>query len=383
MRCTKMSIATAVGVSALMAALGCCMAAAAPAFAEGGPLWTYCASGCAEGGSGSEVSSLTSAGEALLLLSKELNAQEVSVSVSEYDLSCSVLEGHGYLLGGAPGAGRETITYSGCSLPHKTQCEVSAGGGALGTITTDALEAELVYLTEAAAKGLSETETGTRFKPTSGTTLTTLELHPLAAGACPVTGSAVVKGEVVLENDQLQTIGLSHAVLAPVTAIKKYYSGMTGVANTVKKLELAGLAATYVGDAAEEAAELGGPGVVWWECASKDCIDVPEVLAAPELAEAGELRINDESVDQTFIFTNDGPGAWLPGGGDVVRLVQPPDSEDAFEFTVPAFPCANRIIPQGNQCALGLQLTPRELGEYSLSFEYALAPEVTLRARGV
>jgi hypothetical protein len=367
----------------LAATLSCCGGLAASASAEGGPLWTYCASGCAKGGSGSEVSSLTAASEALLLLSKELNAQELDVSASAYDVSCSGLEGNGYLSGGAPGTDRETITYSGCSLPNKTQCDVSTAGGALGTITTNALETELVYLTEAAAKGLSSAETGTRFKPASGTTLVTLELHPLTAGACPVSGSAALKGELVLENDEQQVFELSHSVLAPATAIKKYYSGMTGSENKVKALELAGVSTKYLGNTSEQVTELGGPGVAWWDCSSKGCIDQPAISVSPEDVDFEDLIVRDgQRGSVNFIFENKGPGEWFPGEGEVLDYKLPEGGEGAFLYGVTGTPCLWRRVPLFGKCATPVELVPEVVGFYLLEFNYAFSPAVTVSGEG-
>ncbi len=267
-------------VVSLIAALCCCASVvASSASAEGGPLWGYCKLGgtgskgfnadcVSESGGLFEPALLEKPSETLLLLAKGLNTQELIAVTPEYDINCTALEGHGWLLGGTPGTGQGKIVYSGCSLPNKPHCDVSTGGGALGTITTNQLEAELVYLTAADAKALNPDESGTLFRPVGGTgNFVTIELHLLTATEkCPVNGSAAVKGQVLTKNDEPLARVLLHTILAKNPAIEEYFEGKSGTKKAVKQLEIAGIFATYVGQDSLDVTELGGPSVAWWIC---------------------------------------------------------------------------------------------------------------------
>ncbi len=266
-------------VVTLIAALACCASVvAASASAEGGPLWGYCKLGgtvkgfnadcVSETGGLFEPALLGKPSETLLVLAKGLNTQELIAVTPEYDINCTTIEGHGWLLGGVPGTGQGKAVFSGCSLPNKPHCDVSTGGGPLGTITTNQLEAEIVYLTKADAEALNPDESGTLFKPLGGTgNFLTIELHLLTATEkCPVNGSAAVKGQVLTKNDEPLAKVLLHTILAANPAIEKYFEGKTGTAKTVKQLEIAGIATTYAGHISFDANELNGPSVASWIC---------------------------------------------------------------------------------------------------------------------
>ncbi len=269
-------------VISVVAALCCCASVvAASASAEGGPLWGYCKLGhsgpltadCTTGTETGFEEALLQAGETLLLSAEGLSGQgwtgqELVALTPEYTIDCTNLEGHGWLLGGTPGLGQGKIVYSGCSLPNKPKCDVSTGGGPLGTITTNQLEAELVYLTEADAKALNPDESGTLFRPVGGAgNFVTIELHLLTATEkCPVNGSAAVKGQVLTYNDQPLAKVLLHTILAKKPALETYFEGKSGTKKTVKQLEIAGIFATYLGNDSLDVAELHGPSVAWWIC---------------------------------------------------------------------------------------------------------------------
>jgi hypothetical protein len=265
-------------VISLIAALGCCAGVvASSASAEGGPLWGYCkkvvggvlSADCTSSTqSGFSPALLTSPSETLLLLAKGLGGQLLlAAGASANDIFCASLEAHGWLLGGHPGTGQGVITYSGCQLPNVSGCDVSTGGGALGTITTNQLEAELVYLTKGDAEALNPDESGTLFKPVGNTgSFVVIELHQLAGGACPIAGTAAVKGNVLTKNDEPLLRTLLHTILAKNPALKEYYEGMSGTEKKIKKLEIGGLEATYFGIVSEDVTELNGPSVAWWIC---------------------------------------------------------------------------------------------------------------------
>jgi hypothetical protein len=268
-------------VISLIAALGCCASVvASSASAEGGPLWGFCKLGglhpvfteadCV-GTSGTatfELALLNSRSETLLLLAKGLNTQELVAATASFSINCNTLEGHGWLLGGIPGSGQGTIIYSGCSLPNSAKCDVSTGGSAtLGVITTNQLEAELVYLSKTDAEALNPDASGTLFKPLGNTgNFVTIELHPLTSGACPVNGSAAVKGNVLTKNDEPLAKVLLHTILAEKPSITAYFLGKSGTEEPIKKLEIAGIAASYLGKVSLDVTELNGPSVAAWIC---------------------------------------------------------------------------------------------------------------------
>jgi hypothetical protein len=256
----------------LIAVLGCLAGVAASASATA-LQWGFCKLGnhgpysadCTSSTESGFEEALLQSGETLLLLARGVGAQKLEAITPEFSISCSTLQGHGWLLGGAPGLGQGVIIYSGCSLPGKPKCDVSTGGGALGAITTNQLEAELVYLSKAAAEGSNPEESGALFRPVGSTTFVTIELHPLETGGCPINGNAAVKGQVLTKNDQAAAKVLLHTLLALEPAIEKYFEA-SGSEKKVKQLQIAGINATYVGVQSLDVTELNGPAVAWWVC---------------------------------------------------------------------------------------------------------------------
>jgi hypothetical protein len=268
-------------VISLIAALGCCASVvASSASAEGGPLWGYCKLGgpdpiwetpdCNEGPRGDEyeLALLKTPSETLLLLARGLGTQELVTATAADDINCTALEAHGWALGGDPGTARSTLIYSGCSLPSKPKCDVSSGGSStLGTITTKELESLLVFLTKAGAEALNPDESGELFRPLGNTgNFVEIELHPLESGGCPINGLASVKGNVLTKIDEPLNEKLLRLILATKPVIKDYFEGMTGEEKEIKKLELAGITASYLGKISVDVQELHGPNVAWWIC---------------------------------------------------------------------------------------------------------------------
>jgi hypothetical protein len=262
----------------IVAILGCCAALATTAFAEGGPLYGFCAGAsggtlnahCESGGSGFKEFLLRSPAETLSVLGLGLNTQKLKVPVlPTAEIACTSLHTApgAYLVGGDPGKDVEELLYSGCTLPSSPKCDPTTAGEPLGAIRTNALESELVYLTEAGAIALNPDESGTLFRPKGGVPFVEIELQELEAKACPVKGKASVKGEVILKNDEPLKRELLHTLLAPETPIKSYYLGHTGTKDTIKKLEIAGSPAEYVGEVSVDVSLLGsGTLLAWWLC---------------------------------------------------------------------------------------------------------------------
>jgi hypothetical protein len=268
-------------VITLIAALGCCASVvASSASAQAGPQWGYCKLGgshplykdpdCTEDvqtGAKYELA-LLEGSETLLLLARGLGSQLLlATGASTNDILCTALEGHGWLLGGNPGLGQGVITYSSCTVPNTTGCDVSTGGGPLGTITTNQLEAELVYLTKPDAVALNPDESGTLFKPLGNTgNFVSIELHQLTGGSCPVNGLIAVKGNVLAKNDEPLAKVLLHTILAKNPALKEYFEGASGAEKKIKRLEIGAFEATYFGNVSLDVTELNGPNVAWWIC---------------------------------------------------------------------------------------------------------------------
>jgi hypothetical protein len=125
--------------------------------------------------------------------------------------------------------------YGGCSLPTKPKCDVSTGGGALGTITTNSVEGELVYLTKADAEALNPEESGTLLRPVGNAgNFVTIGITPVRTSGCPVDGSETIKGNVLTRNDEPIAKVLLQMALAETPTIEKYFEGMTGTSKVIK-----------------------------------------------------------------------------------------------------------------------------------------------------
>jgi hypothetical protein len=274
MRLLKMLVLS--GVAALLM----CLAMAGSALATLGPLWGYCDTvtggllnaHCESGGgqTGYEALLLQS-GQSLLVLGLSLNEQLLKSTTAADSILCGALHGHGYLNGGDPGTDVETLVYTGCTVPGAPHCDVLSEGAASGTIATTLLESKLVYLTEAGAKTLNAAETGTLFRPKSGTTFTELLLTALS-GSCPITTPPVAKveGEVITENEKATERALLHTLIAPTTAKTEYWldTSPSPTKDTITRINLGGVNATYLGKVSVDVSLLGhfGEWLAYWVC---------------------------------------------------------------------------------------------------------------------
>jgi hypothetical protein len=271
----------------LVAAFACCAAAAASADAETGPLFGLCGevsagagqytdAHCEDAGTGSWETKLLQDGEALTVLASAIGDQKLETAAdgAESTIECSGLSlaPGAYFEGGDPGTDHETLVYSGCSMPKNTHptCDVNSVGQAKGSgiVETKPLESELVYLTKSARESLAAAETGTLFKPASGSIFVEMELTALGAGAkCPFAGKLKITGAIVFENvdaSARQLLGL----LKAESGIKKYYiDSMSAPEEKKVKLEFGGVGWTVTGEVSLEAQSLGsGTPVAFWVC---------------------------------------------------------------------------------------------------------------------
>ena len=123
----------------VVVALGCCLGAAASASAEGGPQYGYL-----EGG----IAYLLQPPNTLTVLARAVTNQLLGNANATIECGGFSLLSGAYLLGGSPGKDFEQILYSRCTVPGSPSCDVLSRGQPLGSIQTEPLESELVFLTE-------------------------------------------------------------------------------------------------------------------------------------------------------------------------------------------------------------------------------------------
>jgi hypothetical protein len=253
-------------VLSVVVALGCCLGVAASASAEGGPLYGYLENGVAE---------LLQPGKTLTVLAHAVTNQLLGTSAAIVECASLNLLSGAYLLGGSPGKDFEQILYSGCTVPGFPKCDPLSLGEPLGSIQTEPLESELVFLTKKGAEELNPDESGTLFRPANGVThfveITAHELPVENDKECPTIlasgAHTPVKGEVILKNDNPLVHSESHELLAPKTAITSYFLGHTGEEHKIKKLEAFGLSAKYLGTSLVDVTLLGSStNLSFWSC---------------------------------------------------------------------------------------------------------------------
>jgi hypothetical protein len=253
-------------VLSVVVALGCCLGVAASASAEGGPLYGYLENGVAE---------LLQPGKTLTVLAHAVTNQLLGNSAAVIECTSLHLLPGAYLLGGSPGKDFEQILYSGCIVVGSPKCDPLSLGEPLGSIQTEPLESELVFLTEKGAIELNPDESGTLFRPANGGThfaeITAHELPVENDKECPPSlasgAHTTVKGEVILKNDEPLVHSVSHELLAPKTAITKYFLGHTGEERKPKSLEAFGTTAKYLGNTLVDVTLLGSStNLSFWIC---------------------------------------------------------------------------------------------------------------------
>ncbi len=254
-------------VLSVVVALGCCLGVAASASAEGGPLY-----GFLEGG----VAYLLQPGKTLTVLAHAVTNQLLGNSAASIECTALKLLPGAYLLGGSPGKDFEQILYSGCTVNGFPKCDPLSLGEPLGSIQTEPLESELVFLTEKGAIELNPDESGTLFRPAPPATrfavITAQELPESTSHNCPATlalgAHTNVTGEVILKNDEPLVHSESHILLAPAAAIKSYFLGHTGKEDTIAQLNAFGAAAKYIGTTLVDVTLLGTnqPSLSFWIC---------------------------------------------------------------------------------------------------------------------
>ena len=247
----------------VVVALGCCLGVAASASAEGGPLF-----GFLEG----SVAYLLQSGQTLSALASAVGVQLLSGGNAVLECSALKLASGAYLSGGSPGKDSEQLQYSGCKVNGHSSCDVLSSGQSLGSVQTERLESELVYLSKSAGKELNADESGTVFRPVPPAAhFVVLQVDELAgSGSCPsaltIAGGVPVKGSVVLENDEPLVHLVSHKLLAPKVALTGYYLGVSGEEHAAK-LELGGDTANYLGAVSVDVTLLGSSSnLSWWLC---------------------------------------------------------------------------------------------------------------------
>ena len=164
----------------------------------------------------------------------------------------------------------ERILYSGCTVNGHSNCDVLPLGQPLGSIQTEPLESELVFLTKTAAEELNPDKSGVLFRPAlPATRFTQLLGNELTASACPsfLRTATNVAGEVILENDEPLVHSVSHILLAPKTPIEEYFLGHSGEEHIIKKLSAFGIFTKYLGTALVDVTLLGGTeNLSFWLC---------------------------------------------------------------------------------------------------------------------
>ena len=250
-------------VLSVVVAVGCCLGVAASASAEGGPLFAFL-----EG----SVAYLLQSGQTLSALASAVGVQLLSGGNAVLECSVLKLASGAYLSGGSPGKDSEQLLYSGCSVNGHSSCDVLSSGQPLGSVETEPLESELVYLSEAAGVALNADESGTVFRPAPPAAhFVVLQVDELAgSGSCPsaltIAGGVPVKGSVVLENDEPLVHLVSHKLLAPANALPGYYLGVSGKKDAAK-LELGGDSATYLGAVSVDVTLLdSSTNLAWYLC---------------------------------------------------------------------------------------------------------------------
>ena len=248
-------------VLSVVVALGCCLGVAASASAEGGPLYGYLLNG---------VAFLLQPGKTLTVLAHAVTTQLLGNSAAVVECTGFKLLSGAYLLGGSPGKDFEQILYSGCTVNGFSRCDVLSLGQPFGSIQTEPLESELVFLSKKTAEELNPDESGTLFRPASpNTRFAQLLANELTASGCPASLRVIsnVTGEVILQNDEPLVHSVSHILLAPKTAIGSYFLGHTGIEDKIAKLEAFGASAKYLGTTLVDVTLLGSStNLSFWIC---------------------------------------------------------------------------------------------------------------------
>jgi len=124
------------------------------------------------------------------------------------------------VIGGQPGKTELTLEYGGCEVEGHPKCAIDGREGGKAGITTNALDAELVYLSEKAAETHNAEDTGTLFKPATGEVLVTVDLE----GECgELKGEYPLAGQVVAENVEGTKRARHHLIRAPEKPIGTYW----------------------------------------------------------------------------------------------------------------------------------------------------------------
>jgi hypothetical protein len=149
-----------------------------------------------------------------------------------------------------PGTSKETLEYSGCTVKNFPKCKVN--GHIPGEIKTQPLINKLAFETKAAAEKEKE-PTVTVLTPEAEKepkfALFTLTEENKGTKECPLTGEVGSKGSVALKNvAKAEEETETHELEGTEPALKAYWLNEGGESTEHKvRLEVAGLAATYVG----------------------------------------------------------------------------------------------------------------------------------------
>jgi len=174
------------------------------------------------------------------------------------------------LIGGEPGTDEEILRYEECEIEGSPTCLINKEKAKKAKIETNLLSSGLGYSTETREIEENQQGTVTVFKPKSGTTFVTLELEKEEGGSCPLASiekmALPVKGEVLCENIGGDEHLVTHEINCPEPLLKEYWlqsASQKPEKVTIKKLELATMASTYVGKSKIKLAGIEA-GQEWW-----------------------------------------------------------------------------------------------------------------------
>jgi hypothetical protein len=229
-----------------------------------------------EGAGSGFTAKLLQSNESVLLFALSLGPQFLKGKTTKESILCSSFHAHGYLEGGDPGKDGETIVYLGCTVPNLAGCDVISQGQAAGSgiIETKPLVSELVWLTKAGAEALNAAETGTLFRPKTGTNFVELLLTALSGSACalPTNEPLPITGELIGENLLAAQRLLLHTLTFPESgAITEYWLDLNpspASNHTIAHIGFDGVNVSYLGEVSIDIDLLGQTNkfLAFWVC---------------------------------------------------------------------------------------------------------------------
>ncbi len=191
-------------------------------------------------------------------------AQKLSSSTVTIECKKLKLTGSAILRGGEPAGDSETIIYEECSVEGHPNCKVKNKGGTFGTIETKLLGSTVGYASKEAEEKANQAATVTIFAPASGKVWFEIEMETECPSKALEKIGLPTDGELACEDVGNEHL-VEHEINCPSPRISTYWlqSGGSPKEETVKKLEIAGLAATYTG---KSKISLAGSQIcqAWW-----------------------------------------------------------------------------------------------------------------------